>query len=466
MLIGLIKPVIALPMRVLSEEELEMTLSHELAHLRRGDLVIKLAMMVLNAVHWFNPLVYLIKQDSAALCEGACDEAVAASLNPKQRIIYGETILSALEHGAAWNAELCTGMCSAGKNIQRRLSNMMYYKKAKPLRTALAITLSALLTLGGTVIAVAAADFAPGYVYEAPDYNLVFDRNQSGDIPEDMVSVEEAADVAVKAITEYFGVDLNGKTVYAQAYDLTGGYYILTTNDENEAPESPPGEERIPVLQHKWLFYTEYGPLCQYEADVSGDGTLASVRRVFRTDGSIGRDSGNSQTDRDFRSIVMTAMSNGKISYVTRMPAAHYKDKGYSLIEPLDNSNTDVKMHSQYQLEKLLRDVNYDAKTLEMLNALKTSPNEYTLLAVKTAERFQATPDVATAECIGVSRYRQNGVVYDYSVIDVRVTALDGTRAVFSFRSDTKEFLGGRFEPDIALDDMRSNAMQRYLGGI
>ena len=139
MLLGIIKPVIVLPNIQLEAKELDMVLSHEMMHHKRKDLLFKLLGFVANAVHWHNPLVYILNNQLNILCELSCDEKLAAEMDAHERKFYGETILQILQHGAnlkfsaklAGSFMLATNLCNSKKNIKRRLNNMMNSKKIK-----------------------------------------------------------------------------------------------------------------------------------------------------------------------------------------------------------------------------------------------------------------------------------------------------------------------------------------------
>jgi beta-lactamase regulating signal transducer with metallopeptidase domain len=59
-----------------SDERLRIVISHELAHVRRGDWVTQLAAELLRAVFWFNPLVWIACRRLRAESELACDDEV------------------------------------------------------------------------------------------------------------------------------------------------------------------------------------------------------------------------------------------------------------------------------------------------------------------------------------------------------------------------------------------------------
>jgi bla regulator protein blaR1 len=76
---GVLRPAIALPTglrSVLTPEEMEAILMHELAHVRRWDNFAAIFVHVLVCVFWFHPLLWWIERRMKLECEHACDEAV------------------------------------------------------------------------------------------------------------------------------------------------------------------------------------------------------------------------------------------------------------------------------------------------------------------------------------------------------------------------------------------------------
>lgn len=97
MLAGLFHPMLLLPEQPLSPKELEYALLHELTHYRRRDIWLKALALWVRAVHWFNPLVWLMDRAIERDTELSCDEAVLRRLPPEEHAAYGKTILSAVE---------------------------------------------------------------------------------------------------------------------------------------------------------------------------------------------------------------------------------------------------------------------------------------------------------------------------------------------------------------------------------
>jgi TonB family protein len=59
-----------------SRDRLHVVLSHELAHAARGDWAVQLAAEGLRALHWFNPLSWIVCRRLRIESEWACDDAV------------------------------------------------------------------------------------------------------------------------------------------------------------------------------------------------------------------------------------------------------------------------------------------------------------------------------------------------------------------------------------------------------
>jgi len=78
---GLMKPVLLLPVTASewSEDTFRMVILHELGHVKRRDLWTSLASQIACALHWFNPLVWMLRKRLTHECEYACDAHVISS---------------------------------------------------------------------------------------------------------------------------------------------------------------------------------------------------------------------------------------------------------------------------------------------------------------------------------------------------------------------------------------------------
>lgn len=90
MLIGVLFPVIYVP----DTDVDEMIFRHELMHYKHRDLLLKQFVLIVNAVHWFNPLAYLLGTNFSRACEVYCDMSVVADMSNDERNLYMKTILN------------------------------------------------------------------------------------------------------------------------------------------------------------------------------------------------------------------------------------------------------------------------------------------------------------------------------------------------------------------------------------
>jgi beta-lactamase regulating signal transducer with metallopeptidase domain len=75
---GLARPKVILPAAAddWSDERARVVMSHELAHIRRGDWIVQLSAELLRAVYWFNPLMWIACRRLRLESEHACDDEV------------------------------------------------------------------------------------------------------------------------------------------------------------------------------------------------------------------------------------------------------------------------------------------------------------------------------------------------------------------------------------------------------
>lgn len=146
-MIGLIKHVLYLPDIQMNEEQLRFVLSHELVHLRRGDIFYKWFAMVVKCLHWFNPAVYYIKRKIDEECEISCDMAVTKNADEKEKIRYMETILALLTNGKERAYPLSTGMTGNKKLLKTRFSMLKKNTRAGKIACVVSVIIAiALIT--------------------------------------------------------------------------------------------------------------------------------------------------------------------------------------------------------------------------------------------------------------------------------------------------------------------------------
>ena len=93
-LTGIIYPIIYLPEEKGNEEAQKMIYLHELTHYKHKDLLLKWIAFFINAVHWFNPLSYVIVKNINKACELHCDMSVTKQMTDEDKTAYMNTIVN------------------------------------------------------------------------------------------------------------------------------------------------------------------------------------------------------------------------------------------------------------------------------------------------------------------------------------------------------------------------------------
>lgn len=149
LMIGLVRPVLLLPREDYGDDELTYILKHELTHFRRRDLWYKLFMIVANAIHWFNPLIWLMRRQAGADLELSCDDEVLDGSDAAQRRFYSETLFSSIKRQKG--TALSTYFFGGQKNLKSRFKNILSTKKRKNGAVLLIAVLLAAALLGGLI---------------------------------------------------------------------------------------------------------------------------------------------------------------------------------------------------------------------------------------------------------------------------------------------------------------------------
>ena len=92
--VGFLKPELILHERYYSDEELNMIFKHELTHIKRHDNWYKLFMIIMNAPHWFNPLVYVMVNAANNDMELCCDKEVVKNESIDYKKNYSSLLIS------------------------------------------------------------------------------------------------------------------------------------------------------------------------------------------------------------------------------------------------------------------------------------------------------------------------------------------------------------------------------------
>lgn len=146
---GLLRPRLLLPHERYDVQELRYILRHELCHLKRRDMLLKLVLLAANAMHWFNPVVYLMLRQADEDIELACDSAATDGLELPERAAYSRTLLAAVQSSVrALPATTCFG--GTVERLKRRITNVLGAQKKRGFGVV-ALVLALTLTAGCAV---------------------------------------------------------------------------------------------------------------------------------------------------------------------------------------------------------------------------------------------------------------------------------------------------------------------------
>lgn len=162
LLMGALRPVIALPERELPGGELRAMIAHEECHRANRDIPIQYAVLLARALNWFNPLMPLIAAELTLKCEQLCDEMTLTSCALDRRT-YAGTILAA---AATRRAPLTTGFSGGRYMMKRRLTAL--YSRSAPRAGALILALALALTIFAPSLMALAAQAEPTAPADAP----------------------------------------------------------------------------------------------------------------------------------------------------------------------------------------------------------------------------------------------------------------------------------------------------------
>lgn len=124
--IGLLKKVIYLPREDLFENDIEYVLKHEMTHCKEHDLFWKIFFVGVNIVHWFNPLVWMLRKLMDQDMEVVCDETVVQSATREERQEYGNVIMAWVERSQSGHQKnvFATSYVSGSRFLKRRFDSI------------------------------------------------------------------------------------------------------------------------------------------------------------------------------------------------------------------------------------------------------------------------------------------------------------------------------------------------------
>ncbi|MDD5017048.1 MAG: DUF6034 family protein [Eubacteriales bacterium] len=143
-----IRPVVVLPEEMLEKTDalVRFALLHEMTHIKRKDHIVSLLLLLLRAVYWFNPIVWLTVRQMRLDMETACDSTLTRPMSTSDRKQYASTILSMF---ARKQVRYVLGMSlgQTKKTAERRLRGVFMRGKSSRKAHVTALILTAVLLI-------------------------------------------------------------------------------------------------------------------------------------------------------------------------------------------------------------------------------------------------------------------------------------------------------------------------------
>jgi len=153
-LFGVVRPRLLIPagmLETLTTHQLRYIFLHELGHLKRRDIYLGYLMVILQLLHWFNPLVWLAFARMRTERELACDALVLSTVASDEAQPYGRTLVDVFKRFARIPyAPAVAGILENKSQLKRRIIMVANFKKGSYRWSVLAVVL--LVVLGAVFL--------------------------------------------------------------------------------------------------------------------------------------------------------------------------------------------------------------------------------------------------------------------------------------------------------------------------
>ena len=225
MLIGIFHPIVLISDIDEDYKRLKMIFLHELNHCKRKDIIIKTFGLIINAFHWFNPIIFILLKEMDKYCEYSIDEKVVEEMDIDDRKYYGETILSLISSSMFNKSSLTTTMGNSGKQLKTRLENMIYSFKLTRKKHTVSLFVAILILISGLTVA---CSILPNNILEENESFVVYIKEDG--LYYSYLSGEEEVKIHDGNSFEYPLISNNGNYI---AYTKEDSLFIYSLKDES-----------------------------------------------------------------------------------------------------------------------------------------------------------------------------------------------------------------------------------------
>ena len=196
---------------------------HELVHIKHPDLFIKYIGLLVMAVHWYNPLVYVLFHEVSVISEMYCDSTVISGKGEEERRKYSDLILTlATQNEYAGKGKFFVGMAdSRSKNVYKR--RVLEMKRHTQHKAVLSVIMTAVIGMAGVVTT---------FAYDSPntvsgpvdhdvggDANFIMESAEAGntELPSDHFFTDDSG-----IVYDIGSSDVNNRTICFHDFSIHG----------------------------------------------------------------------------------------------------------------------------------------------------------------------------------------------------------------------------------------------------
>lgn len=238
--IGYVRPIIFVPLKC-EREALRMILRHELIHVDRGDLLVKLLMELVCCLHWFNPVVYVLERHLDVICELSCDEAVVRGYGKAERALYARIVTEGMRESNR-KTGLRNEFAGSKSKAVERTEKIMIEKKVKAWKKVVAAGMFGILVIANSLTALAYPEIheikSNAAMTEAGNIeNGIWSYDMTGDVSEGIGSDLPEVILYDEQFTDELGniypVDSCAPQKFCFSHDKQPGTFTSHAKDDN-----------------------------------------------------------------------------------------------------------------------------------------------------------------------------------------------------------------------------------------
>lgn len=244
--LGFIRPVIFLQSEYF-EGQLSFIIEHEMTHIARKDVLVKLLLEFVCCLHWFNLFIYFFKDRLVSMCEASCDERVLAGRPEEEQKAYSRLLIDNLKKLQEEQKRrhkrkaipFGNGLNDAYDMTKERVNLIMKAREIKNWKKKVAASVFAVLLMANSLTALAYPDV---YHVEVGEEEVV-KPSIEGEVYWAGGFSEDGFDVVVADILfdeEFVDMEGNISPVYSISpyvfcfkHDIVSGYYQTHLRDDN-----------------------------------------------------------------------------------------------------------------------------------------------------------------------------------------------------------------------------------------